>query len=85
MFVKGKKELLETMVLLQRNHCSYDFYRIDHESKPPIMCDCKYGFVGKTNGEQTGCPELRCVVELLKAMTDEEYGNILSRLNHFGI
>lgn len=54
---------------------------------PDRTCDCKYGVESDTvatervyAGEQSGCPELRDVFSLLKAMTDEEYDAIQERI-----
>lgn len=43
-------------------------------------CDCKYTKeTNRTTGEETGCPELRCAIALLEAMTDAEYEKISFR------
>lgn len=31
------------------------------------------------HGEQTGCPELRCALAILRFITDEEYAEIMGR------
>lgn len=80
MFIVDKNELLENIIKMQRTKCSYDmfgFFRDD--TPPPDVCDCKYGASGQ--GEQTGCPELRCVTALLNLMTEKEYLNIMHRGN----
>lgn len=41
------------------------------------MCDCKYG--ASMQGEQTGCPEIRDVIDFFENMTDTEYKKILKR------
>jgi len=50
-------------------------------------CDCKYGIESDPSpneryycGEQTGCPELRDIHSILKAMTDDEFTTICDRM-----
>jgi len=70
MFYGEKDEVRTALDIMQKKVCCY----------VGEFCDCKYGFTGKAEyGEQTCCPELRTVVELLDKMTEEEYINILSR------
>lgn len=81
MFIRGRSEILKVVSDIQRSHCCYD---MGFSEKPPSFCDCKYGFSLEYHkkgrlGEQTGCPELRCVAALLSNMTDEEYDSIMSR------
>ena len=88
MFVKDRESLINVLHIIQRQHCSYDMMSIGVADAPePSMCDCKYGYVAeqKGRGEKTGCPELRCAVELLTLMTDDEYDTILSRTHHIRI
>ena len=83
MFIKGRGEIREVIHLLQRTHCCYD---MTVAGTPPPICDCKYGYSGKGGyGEDTGCPELRCVVELLSLMTDDEYEKIMARGNNYPV
>lgn len=85
MFVKDRESVKNVLHIIQRQHCSYDMMSVGAISaEPPSMCDCKYGYVAerKGRGEKTGCPELRCVVELLSLMTDDEYNTIIARHHH---
>ena len=77
--VLDRKLMSELVIKLQRQHCDYDMFRIKPNATPPSFCDCKYGFDGKKNGEQNGCPELRELSYLLSMMTDVEYKEIMSR------
>jgi len=54
-------ELLKGLRTLRKCLCDYTGDR----------CDCKYGGTGHT--EQTGCPELRLVHDLIAALTQEHY------------
>jgi hypothetical protein len=40
-------------------------------------CDCKYG--ASISGEETGCPELRDVIDFLNTMTETEYKKVWKR------
>lgn len=85
MFITTKEKLQEFVYRTQRNFCQYDsFSHGVKDSKPPSFCDCKYGAELPNDGpsEQTGCPELRCVSEILKHMTYEEYTMIMRRGGH---
>lgn len=47
-------------------------------------CDCKYG-IATTNdrmggSEQTGCPEMRTAIAILRNMTDQEWEKIQRRM-----
>lgn len=70
------------VTFFRRKACCYDGFLSDKE---PFTCDCKFGIdVAKPyedQGEQTGCPELRCVEALLDNITDEEFEEISTR--HF--
>lgn len=72
----GKKEDVKRVVeIIRKERCCYG---------GGGYCDCKYGYEGngeKSWSEETGCPELMTVVELLSGMTEEEYNIVLSR-NH---
>ena len=82
MFIISKDSLLEVIHKMQRKSCGYDMYSCNKDSKQPSFCDCKFGFDDKQYGEQTGCPELRCVLELLTLITYKEYEEIMSREHH---
>jgi hypothetical protein len=78
MFYGDKKLVTKSLHLMQRNVCCYDMGHMSDDQA--TFCDCKYGYNPKEKwGEQTGCPELRTVVELLNKMTEEEYTEILNR------
>ena len=84
MFITEKYRLKSFLHHTQRNFCGYDPYGIVEEgtiTPPPSFCDCKYGATIPNLGptEKTGCPELRCVTELLNLMTEEEYITIMER------
>ena len=89
MFFTEREKVRKVAEILQRQSCAYDmafFQGGDCKHKPPQICDCKYGYAGgKTMGEQTGCPELRCVVHLLSVITDEEYDSFMSRKGNYKI
>jgi hypothetical protein len=71
----GKKQDIEKVIeFIRKDICCY---MGNH-------CDCKYGYNGKKDygSEQTGCPELRTILELLKNMSEYEYNEILSRSNN---
>lgn len=84
MFIKERVDILEVLKKVQRKHCCYDLFGYMTEpTEPPPVCDCKYGYTGKhERGEATGCPELRCVVEILTLMTDDEYSKIMAKGKH---
>lgn len=70
--IYNRQELIEKVEKIRESLCNY--------MEP--LCDCKYGAgsVGKPyNGEDSGCPELYDVLEILKTMTDEEYKNLSYR------
>jgi len=79
MFIDNRENLRKNIELIQRRMCSYDNFSFDPECEPPRFCDCKYGASGR--GEQTGCPELRCMLVLLENMTDEEFSELVNRAN----
>jgi hypothetical protein len=73
MFTIERHELIANIEKLRKNLCCY----ATHD-----RCDCKYGVAEKKMfenkiTEQTGCPELRCVLLVLSNMTDEEYSKCL--------
>jgi len=77
----------------QRTVCAYDMYGFSNgfglsederkESKPPSMCDCKFGADQIAGGSESGngCPEFRCVRAILDTMTDKEFERIIKRMN----
>jgi hypothetical protein len=77
-----RERMLESVEHLGVRACSY--------SVGPdwaLLCDCKYGIESDVSprepiycGEQTGCPELRDVYSILKAMTDEEFTGLRERI-----
>jgi hypothetical protein len=79
MFGYDKNTILESLKGLRFDLCSY----------LGSTCDCKFGYKssGKKlgmhsmfdSGEQTGCPELYVVIDLLSQMTDAEFEEILIR------
>lgn len=83
-FYHDRKEIFNAIYIMRREKCCYDssFALNGIDGIEPSTCDCKYGYPGqKINGigEQTGCPELRCVEDLLKNITDKEYEKIMYR------
>lgn len=86
MFYEKRNKILSVVTLLRRMNCCYDM--LMQKGREPVTCDCKYGMKEPQEnsiqgvfhrGEQTGCPELRCVEALLKYMTDKEYELIMNR------
>jgi hypothetical protein len=70
-----RAELIQAMELTRRFRvCAY----------MGETCDCKYGIKGdeKPGDEQTGCPEMRDVIALLRAMNDAEFAEIEERREH---
>ena len=73
MFLRDKERVLESLLALRENICSYT---------PGSRCDCKYGYGDpelKHYGEVCGCPEVSCALYILARMTDEEYEEIANR------
>ncbi len=84
MVYNNKDEIYRVIHRLRRERCAYDPYGFSplyNEYKEPIICDCKYGYHNDISSEQTGCPELRCIEQLLKNITDKEYSDIMGRSN----
>ena len=77
MFSDNRKNLLVNLEKIQRRLCSYDNFSNDPTSEKPPVCDCKYGASGI--GEQTGCPELRCILLLLENMSEKEFSKIIDK------
>lgn len=78
--MKRREVLLSALEEVQVRVCAYG-------SKE--RCDCKYGIKNEGDlaknhfysGEQTGCPEVREIIAVLKEMTDIEYEKIAKRIN----
>lgn len=73
MFGTDQKDLLEGLENLRSNICGY--------AGP--TCDCKYGIekvdqfaIKKYYGEDIGCPEVRQAMEMLKALTNDEFNDL---------
>jgi len=83
-FITSREKARDVLHTIQREHCAYDTMSMGIKpAKAPAFCDCKYGYEGKASkpgySEQTGCPELRCAVDLFTLMTDDEYAAIMAR------
>jgi len=73
MFGVEQSELLEGLENLRSSICGY----------AGSTCDCKYGIEkrdplkpNKYWGEDTGCPEVRQAMEMLKALNEEEFNEL---------
>ena len=87
MFVRGREQLpsppepgsrlavLDVVRIFGTRACSY----IQNGDWPNGVHDCKFGYVGEYEDEQSGCAELEQVARLLVRLTDEEWTEILSR------
>lgn len=55
--------LAEALELVRRRICVYNMGFVDGD----VICDCKYGISSETkfHSEQTGCPELREMIQRL--------------------
>lgn len=62
-----RKELIEALERVRKAVCQYSGSR----------CDCKYG--ASIRGEETGCPELRDVIDFFSNMTEVEYKKVCKR------
>ena len=71
MFTASKEVALAALDHFGSRACMYGTW-------PDGMCDCKYG-VGQGGSEQTGCPELRTIRQLVVAMDDEEWAMLERR------
>lgn len=72
MFFQTRETMLESLRRMGSACCGYD---IDG-SWPKNRCDCKFGagaFKKNGGGEQTGCPELRSVYEVIEAMGEADW------------
>lgn len=58
-------ELAKTLEVIRRQVCAYNWGQVDGD----VRCDCKYGLTLGTDtrfgSEQTGCPELRELIDRL--------------------
>ena len=70
MFIPEIEVLIENLEKFAGRLCDYS-----HDGKLLEICDCKYGASGI--GEQTGCPEIRASIELIR-----EYQNVENELAH---
>jgi len=90
MFFITRQELINNLLLINARACAYTLPPMTGEPvRVASRCDCKYGsrdapdLIGlgrASSGEQTGCPELRTVRNLLEKMTNAEYSVIMERL-----
>jgi hypothetical protein len=64
-FYPRQHELLEALQRMQVEACTY----------MGSTCDCKYGAGGR--GEETGCPELRTCIALVRSMNVGQYSELL--------
>ncbi len=73
-----RESLIEALEAARRKTCCYSDGKKD--ARP---CDCKYGATTpiSPSSEQTGCPELRIMVGLLKSLSDREYEILAVRAN----
>jgi hypothetical protein len=51
-------KLIENLEKMRKKACCY--------GPDAKVCDCKYG--ASNEGEETGCPELRCAIEYLREL-----------------
>lgn len=70
MFTINQLDLIKNIKSLRERICVY--------SNSEKRCDCKYGITKNRRGE-SGCPELRQVIEILEHITDQELENIYAR------
>ncbi len=84
MFVRDRKRVSEGLQALLKMTCDY---------RGRIPCDCKYGLSEELldpktltriqpYSEQNGCPEIRCALQLIEAISDEEYNSIMKNKGH---
>jgi hypothetical protein len=101
MFFQGRIATMKTIGVLGFSSCGYFWpggllaaegapRETEDESiarwvGPTHRCDCKYSYVGESQGlkgglsESTGCPELRSVYKVLAVMEDEEWDSLVRR------
>jgi len=70
-----REDLIENLKKVRSQLCCY----VNSES----FCDCKFGVEGGFL-EGTGCPEIRTAMSILEAMTDEQYGVLVQRIENYG-
>lgn len=80
MFLADRQQMLEFINALGSTRCMYGTW-------PDGPCDCKFGWRPGgsrpiTQGEQTGCPELRTLRTILTALTDDEWATVVAREGH---
>ena len=68
MFTASRQTALDGLDAIGSRLCVYGTW-------PDGRCDCKYGYDGSQSpsSEQTGCPELRTLRLLVRAMSDNEW------------
>ena len=75
MFGTSKEKLIKSLNDMRNDVCAY--------GSNTKFCDCKYGYAPRSStkfgGENTGCPELRMIISLLEAMTEEEFNNFCDK------
>lgn len=79
MFFAKRADVAAVLAKIVGHACAYTF----DPSKPAKFCDCKYGGTNVMAKSETGsgCPELRCAIEVLNAMKDWEYARMVKRAN----
>jgi len=70
-----REDLIVNLEKVRSRLCSY----VNSEN----FCDCKFG-VERGFSEGTGCPEVRTAMNILEAMTDEQYGVLVQRIESYG-
>lgn len=71
-----RQDMLEVIQRIGQKTCGY---YDPTKSWPANTCDCKYGANGGPTGEKTGCPELRIIYAILKALSDEEWVELVHK------
>lgn len=90
----ARQHLARTVMIIQRSICQY---RGHSQPLRRAHCDCKYGLPTHSDeaiaeairkgtlhhqfGEDSGCPELAAVEDVLNAMTDKEWERLIKRMN----
>jgi len=74
-FAKNLNDIADVLEVLRRRVCAYTT-PIDKEA---VRCDCKYGLTedGRNGGEQTGCPELRYAISVLRQTNTKDLDAVL--------
>lgn len=70
-----REDLITNLEKARVRLCSY----VNSEN----FCDCKFGVEGGFS-EGTGCPEVRTAMSILEAMTDDQYGMLVQRIENYG-